>query len=251
MRNAVLGWAATLMVGTVGLPLGMLWAQAPVADAPARANTVLIEAEQLQFPGPWKLTISPNCSGNAYMLAGGSEREALTAVEIPADGLYNLWTRSRCYQADQPGTRRYRLVVNDEPAARESGVSTNEGWVWECVGQARLTRGPNALALRDTARFFGRCDAILLTTTPLDPTPLKPEQWAPWRLAPTPLPSQIVQPLDAPPQDPVAPASDVAVAAADQVRLRFAAIPDGPGGARIGRSRSISRNPSSAATTPK
>jgi len=201
----------------------------PSGMPPNRSNTLVIEAESFQYPGQWNRTLSPGCSGGAYLLTSGADRDALTVFEAPADGTYHLWSRSRCYLSEKPGTRRYRLVVNGQPAERESGVSASEGWIWEQVGTTVLQKGPTVLGLRDTAKYFGRCDAILLTTTSLDPSALKPSDWAPWLLNPTPVPSHPVQPIESMPHAVPRGAMEAVRAVGDQIRLHFERTTDDHG----------------------
>ena len=232
---------ATLLLTAAGCLLSLACTAEPAvsAVAPGRSNTVVVEAEQFQYLSQWNPTVSTNCSGGAYLLTAGSDRDALTVIEVPAAATYRLWTRSRCYQSDKPGTRRYRVVVNGQPAERESGVAAVDGWIWEHVGDVALLKGPNVLALRDTAKFFGRCDALLLTATVLDPRGLKAADWAAWQVASTPVTGESAQALEALPRVLPDGAAVIARAASDRVRLSFQKCADSNGAPLIVRTTEL------------
>jgi hypothetical protein len=61
------------------------------------------------------------------------------------------------------------LNIDGTPMTEPSGKHGHVGMKWEEVGTRDLAAGQHVLSLRDTVHFYGRCDAILLTTTTLDP----------------------------------------------------------------------------------
>jgi hypothetical protein len=143
----------------------------------AKTNTLVIEAESFQCQANWWLTYDTKASGRQILQARGGEGDALTVINVEETGHYQLWTRSRDYATNQPRSRKYLLVIDDQPVAIESGQHGQEGWQWECVGSRELTAGQHILALRDSAKFYGRCDAIMLATdNTLDPNKLSMSQ---------------------------------------------------------------------------
>ncbi|WP_228098946.1 hypothetical protein [Pedobacter sp. MC2016-24] len=129
----------------------------------------LVEAEDFQFPAGWTVVkeTGTNVSGKGALLGSGAKEltaDALTVIEIPVKGQYAVWTRSRDYAHNNPGTRSYLLYVNEQAMSRESGLHRNEGYQWEKVGSAVLDAGENVLRLKNTKLNFARCDAIFLST---------------------------------------------------------------------------------------
>ncbi len=130
----------------------------------AAQETFLVEAEDFEFLGDW---IPGWNDGQTVLGVVSHERahpqDALTVVELPEAGEYTVWTSSRDYANDKPGSRRYQVQVNQTPMEHESGTHGGEGVAWERVGQVELEKGENVLAIHDTTNFYARCDAVLLT----------------------------------------------------------------------------------------
>lgn len=129
----------------------------------------LIEAEDFQFPGAWTLgkEAGTNVSGKGALIGASNSEptsDAFTVINIAAKGSYVVWTRSRDYATNKPGTRKYVLICNDEPMKIESGAHLQEGYQWEKVGHVSLNTGENVLRLKNTKLNFARCDAIFFTT---------------------------------------------------------------------------------------
>jgi hypothetical protein len=138
------------------------------ADAQKQVH-YLIEAEDFQFPASWTVGKEggTNVSGKGALLGSNNKEvtaDALTVIAIKTKGSYVVWTRSRDYANNNPGTRRYLLYVNEKPMAKESGAHLQEGYDWEKVGIADLDLGETVLRLKNTKLNFARCDAIFLTT---------------------------------------------------------------------------------------
>ncbi|HAI10118.1 MAG TPA: hypothetical protein DCM28_00310, partial [Phycisphaerales bacterium] len=145
-----------------------------VIFAAPKPNTIIVNAEDFQCHANWWQTSDSRALGRQMLQARGGEGDALAAVDIKSAGTYQLWTRAKDYVNNQPKTRRFLLVVDDVTVDIESGQHGQEGWKWEHVGQRELDAGTHVLGLRDSAKFYGRCDAVLLTTdTKLDPNTMK------------------------------------------------------------------------------
>jgi hypothetical protein len=129
----------------------------------------LIEAEDFQFPGGWAFgkEAGTNVSGKGALIGSAAAEpttDAFTVVKIANKGSYFVWTKSRDYAENKPGTRKYLLICNDEPVTTESGAHLKEGYRWEKVGKVTLNAGENLLRLKNTKLSFARCDAIFFTT---------------------------------------------------------------------------------------
>ncbi len=194
--------------------------------APTAADTFLFEPENFVALGPWQRTGTTIQSSNM-------PATAFAGIRIEQAGIYRLWTRSQDFPAAQPGTRRFLLKIDEQPADRESGAHGQEGWHWEHVGDRELDSGVHLLEIEDTARFYGRLEAILVTRSNFDPNTLRRDELN--RFATEP-----VQPVRVKPTEPAPPpaASDAATLAkltnAD-VHIRFLAVRTASGQSRVSR----------------
>lgn len=128
----------------------------------------LIEAEDFQFKGGWVVEREggKGFSNNSILrvLSGKTKAvDALTVVEVKQAATYQVWVRSADYPNDRPGTRLFRLSVNDNAMPQEAGRHGQPGFYWEKVGTVALPAGNAVLRLNDSRGNFGRCDAVLLT----------------------------------------------------------------------------------------
>lgn len=138
----------------------------------ARAETVLVEAEQFSAKGGWKTdTQFIESMGSPYLIAHGlgtPVADASTAVEMKNAGDYRVWVRTLDWtkRLDRPsGAGAFELIVNGVPADENLGVGPDT-WTWQPAGEHALRAGENTLALRDLTGFDGRVDAILLSDDP-------------------------------------------------------------------------------------
>lgn len=131
-------------------------------------NSYLLEAEDFQFKGGW--TIEQE-GGKGYLnnqilrvLSTKTKAvDALTVMNIKHAGTYAVWVRATDFPNDRPGTRLFRLQVNEQPM-EESGRHGKPGLYWEKVGQVTLPAGDAIMRLNDSRGNFGRCDAIILSS---------------------------------------------------------------------------------------
>lgn len=142
----------------------------------ARADTILVEAEQFRDPGGWVNDSQfMDQMGSPFLLAHGvgePVEDASTTITVPA-GEYRVWVRTRDWVAtwNAPGAPgRFQVLINGKPLDTTFGTEGaewhwQEGGTFEVVSPQELT-----LALHDLTGFEGRCDAIALTTD---------LQWAP------------------------------------------------------------------------
>ena len=134
----------------------------------ARAQQVLIEAEQFAELGGWD--VDQQCMeqmGSSYLLAHGlgvPVKDAVTTARFPAAGNYRVWVRTRDWVAPwrAPGAPgKFQLVIDGKPLPEIFGA-IGADWHWQDGG--RVDVGAEArLALHDLTGFEGRCDAVLFS----------------------------------------------------------------------------------------
>lgn len=131
-------------------------------------NEILVEAESFSEKGGW--VVDPQFveqMGSPYLLAHGlgiPVQDAITSINVPAKGRYNIWVRTRNWAPgkwEAPG--RFRLEINGTELVTDLG--TEEGWVWQYAGKASLRDTVAKITLRDLTGFEGRCDAVYLSTS--------------------------------------------------------------------------------------
>lgn len=127
-------------------------------------DAYLVEAEDFQFKGGWQTEQKMLRVFSGKTAAA----DALTVIKLNRAGNYNVWVKAADYPHDKPGTRLFRLLVNEQ-AMEESGKHGHEGFFWEKAGTIQLDTDETVLRLQDTRRNFGRCDAIMFTIADADP----------------------------------------------------------------------------------
>lgn len=133
-----------------------------------------IEAESFENLGGWVIdSQSIEQMGSAYIMAHGigvPVSDAETLCEIPSDGKYIVWARTRDWSAVwNRGTSagRFKIKINDTVLPEVLGTNGSE-WGWQKAGSIYLEQGENKLALQDITGFNGRCDALYFTNDPED-----------------------------------------------------------------------------------
>jgi hypothetical protein len=144
---------------------------------------LLVEAESFINYGGWTLESQfIDEMGSAYLLAHGigvPREDAWTDIEIPEDGEYRIWVRTKDWVPDyHPGT--FQLLVNSRPIDKTFGAS-GKGWSWELAEHVSLPKGKVRLSLHDLTGFDGRCDAIYITDTTITPIDFPLEAARNWR----------------------------------------------------------------------
>ncbi|WP_145928640.1 hypothetical protein OH491_02930 [Termitidicoccus mucosus] len=195
-----------------------LLACAAFVSAPLCASdsdaTLLVEPETFVALGSWQKT-------GIHIQSSNMPGTAFAGVNITRPGVYQIWTRTQDFPASQPGTRRCLIKLDGRPAARESGQHGKDGWYWEHVGEARLEAGVRLLEIEDSARFYARLDAVLLTAGGLDPNSVGRDALNKYRV-------DVVQPRR------VAPGGEMKPAAPDREAPPLAAL-DAPGATLVFR----------------
>jgi len=139
---------------------------APQRAVEAVRGFLWLEAEGFADYGRWRLdTQFTHTMGSAYLIASGVGTPigaATTSVTIPRAGVWRVWARTKDWLPEfSPGA--FAVTVNGR-AGRRLGVSRRVGWLWEPAGDFDLAAGEASVALQDLSGFFGRCDALILTT---------------------------------------------------------------------------------------
>lgn len=158
--------------------------------------TILIEAESFQKYGGWKLdTQFIEIMGSPYLIAHGLGKpvaDAETIVNFPADGVYQVFVRTKDWVArwNAPGAPgRFQVLVNGKPLPEVFGAKGAE-WFWQYGGSVEIKGKKATVALHDLTGFDGRCDAIIFTTDKNYTPPEDSTVAAEWRLKLTGLPTK-------------------------------------------------------------
>lgn len=194
------------------------------------AASILVESEAFQFKGKWVVEKSSDCLGTAMLRVyqdsrAGEADDALTVLNIPQAGTYRVWTRSQDF-AGSARPRTYTLSI-DGKAMAPSGAHGITGFYWEPAGEIALDAKAVLLRLSDTGQYFGRCDAILLTTdTTLDPNTLTNTEIARWRRNPAVMEySTTSAPALGPALDIASGYTTLATASNSDIRVSFVRLP--------------------------
>ncbi|MGB9602637.1 MAG: FAD-dependent oxidoreductase, partial [Limisphaerales bacterium] len=166
----------------------------------AAAATVLVEAENFEEYGGWKLdTQFIEIMGSPYLIAHGLGKpvqDAITTVRFPKAGNYRVFVRTKDWVArwNAPGTPgRFQLLINGKPLDEMFGTKGAD-WFWHYGGEVKITNKTATIALHDLSGFDGRCDAIIFTDEPNYTPPNDATPNADWRLK---LAGKKIQPADA------------------------------------------------------
>lgn len=130
---------------------------------------IFLEAESFKNLGGWVVDQqSIRQMGSSYIMAHGMGEpveDAETVCDIPEDGEWTVWVRTRDWTAPwkrgTPGGT-FKLLINGKEL--QAALGTNgETWGWQKAGSMLLNRGEVTITLHDLTGFNGRCDAVYLT----------------------------------------------------------------------------------------
>lgn len=132
-------------------------------SASAHAERIDVFANSFE-EGGWKLDVQfMDEMGSPYLLAHGLGfvvSDAKAEVDVPADGLWRIWVRTRQWTK---GAGAFRVLVNGQILEHVFG-QVDGTWHWEDGGEIDLKKGRVTLALRDLDGFDGRCAGIVLAS---------------------------------------------------------------------------------------
>ena len=139
----------------------------PRRIAMVRDGFLWIDAEDFADYGGWWLdTQFVHLMGSGYLIAAGIGRpveDATVDVEIPTAGTWRVWVRAKNWlKPHSPG--QFKVRVGDRLSDRVFGSADTEDWIWQPAGDFDLKQGRTRIALCDLTGFYGRCDALVLTT---------------------------------------------------------------------------------------
>lgn len=124
-----------------------------------------LEAERFENVGGWTIDAQfRQLMGSTYLLAAGIGEpvaDATTSTYIQKAGKYRLWVRCKDWHESSPGA--FQVLIDDKPSATTFGIQKN-GWSWIDGGMFELSEGIATAKIHDLTGYYGRCDAILLTT---------------------------------------------------------------------------------------
>ncbi len=142
------------------------------------SNSLMLLATRFKDLGDW--TVEQQFviqMGSSYLMAHGIgtplEKDARTTFEVPEDGNYTLYVRTKNWtrwwsEAQTPGRFQVLLDGKADGESFGTGLSASTGqitphWCWQRGGTYFFRKGPHEAALHDLTGFDGRCDALLLT----------------------------------------------------------------------------------------
>lgn len=160
-------------------------------------NSVMALATRFNDKGDWTLEQQFVLQmGSSYLMAHGLgtplAKDAKTEINIPEDGDYRLWVRTKNWTAfwsegKTPGI--FQVLVDGKADPSEFGIgkmpldvkagidfpddidtsrearAERAQWYWQKGETYHLTKGSHIIALHDLMGLDGRCDAIILTST--------------------------------------------------------------------------------------
>ena len=126
-----------------------------------------IDTEDFTSYGGWTLdTQFVHLMGSAYLIAAGVGKpvgDATLDIDVPKAGKYRLWVRAKNWLKEHsPG--RFAVRVGELLSDKDFGVAETEDWIWQSGGEFQLPAGRTRIALHDLTGYYGRCDALVLTT---------------------------------------------------------------------------------------
>ncbi len=160
-------------------------------------NSVMALATKFNDKGDW--TVEQQFvlqMGSSYLMAHGLgtplAKDAKTEINIPEDGDYRLWVRTKNWTAfwsegKTPGI--FQVLIDGKADSSEFGIgktpldvkagidfpddidtsrearAERAQWYWQKGETYHLTKGSHRIALHDLMGLDGRCDAIILTST--------------------------------------------------------------------------------------
>jgi hypothetical protein len=200
------------------------FAQLNKTAAQSRSN-YLLEAENFQFRGGWVVenVFGGVASGNRIIRVFSGKNavaDALTVINIEAGGAYNVWVHCPDFPRDRPGTRLFKINLNDQllPAVGKHG---QEGYFWENAGNVQLRKGQNVVKLIDL-NSYGRCDAIMLSSdTGFDPNKYKLPELQRFAIQPVAVKSNTPLPRTSQPAVVTAASKTIAKIGNADIQLRF------------------------------
>jgi hypothetical protein len=130
---------------------------------------IWLEAEQFTDIGGWSHDAQfIDQMGSPYLLANGLGNpvaDAVTRARVAAPARYRLWVRCKDWlPPHSPG--QFQVCVNGQASSITFGRAADTNWKWLDGGQFDLPAGPVEVRLHDLTGWWGRCDAVALSSDP-------------------------------------------------------------------------------------
>ncbi|MCM8538312.1 MAG: FAD-dependent oxidoreductase [Lentisphaeraceae bacterium] len=132
------------------------------------AQTVIWqEAESLENTGGWANDPQHiDIMGSPYLLSvglGETVEDASGKISVPQSDEYTLWVRCRdWFPSHSPG--QFQVSINGQASNVIFGKAKNDQWQWFNGGKFNLKSGTADLIIHDKTGWWGRVDAIVLST---------------------------------------------------------------------------------------
>ncbi len=157
-------------VTVLSILISLVFMQNPVMAKQLVSYPIIwLEAECFEETGDW--VNDPqfiDIMGSPYLLANGVDEpvaDAYTHATIPSEGEYRLWVRCKDWLPDHsPG--QFQVFINGQPSPVTFGESEDDQWKWIDGKSFDLKEGKVEVRLRDLTGWWGRCDAIVLSSDP-------------------------------------------------------------------------------------
>ena len=134
-----------------------------------KGNSILVSGSMFSEKGGWTTDSQYiDQMGSTYLLAHGlgtPVADAMTDIEVPVSGEYNMFVRTRNWTApfsEAPTPGLFRVLVDGKELGPIFGSGSSE-WHWQQGNTVFLTKGKHQIAVRDLSGFDGRFDSVLFT----------------------------------------------------------------------------------------
>lgn len=159
-KITALGLALLMLLGTFCI--------SPVFAADG--TTICITPEDFKDNlGSWTYQQDDGSKPFESMLIGRSDKAkellkpAGVNIDVPADGTYTVYVRTRDY-ATYPGTRQSQIAVNGTVLNKILGAHGTDGWAWETADSVSLKKGTATVQLVDITGYTPRVEGVVLSS---------------------------------------------------------------------------------------
>lgn len=138
-----------------------------ISTAVSQGHVLWLESEQFDDLGGWTIDGQfIDQMGSPYLLAigyGSPVKNAVTVVNVPEKGKYRLWVRTRDWAPGHNDAGNFSVIVDGAGHKFRYGMDGNTEWHWERGPVFSLNRKAK-IEIKDRVGYYGRCDALVLTS---------------------------------------------------------------------------------------